>query len=170
MDDVFGFGDLILIIIIIIFCASIGSCTYKQHIQKSKDEVVVQHDTIKVVDTVKVVAKDTTTPTNTHMPSNTDLIFYKIPADKLLEYTALCDVWKRDTLQGFDCYNNQKKWDYLRKLFGRDFEAYMQDGITYSWCICEMNSNNIVVFNGGRFDLTDEQIEDAYVRYIANNK
>ena len=165
-DDVEGsFVPMILVGVMIIFFAfifiSLGMNKKEEHTPTTVVDTVkvVQkvHDTI-VVDAPKKSVSD---------KDRADLIFYKIPVDRLLEYAALQDVWKKDKLEGWDCYNNQKAWDWLRKLFGRDFEPYKQDGIYYTWCIVTLNSNTICVVNSYLLDFTEEELMRKFVDYMA---
>jgi preprotein translocase subunit YajC len=162
-------GIFIIVVFMFVFLALVIP-TPKER-EEAKAKLV---DTVRVVDTVVVkspAVKVDSTPTDTSkfigLPSNADLIFYTIPTDKLLEYAVFSTA---DTIGsgGYSDINRQKKWNWLRKLFNRSFEPYIQDGITYVWCVQEFNSNTITVYNGYWFEMDEKKLLSEYLKYRDN--
>jgi len=128
--------------------------TVNIHVSSPPVKVNVNKDTVKV-DTVQ----------SKGLPSNADLIFYTIPTDSLLRYAELSTACEKDPPTSFSSLSNQKRWGWLRKLFNRSFEPYIQDGITYVWCSHEFNSNTIIIYNGYTFDIPENQLLTMYIKY-----
>lgn len=171
-DDGTGLFVGIFIIIVFMFVFFTLVIPTPKEREEAKAKLV---DTVRVVDTVVVkspAVKVDSTPTDTSkftgLPSNADLIFYTIPTDKLLEYAELSTVSERDSSTSYSNINNQKRWNWLRKLFNRSFEPYTQDGITYVWCIREFNSNTITVYNGYWFEMDEKKLLSEYLKYRDN--
>jgi hypothetical protein len=168
-------GPILFIVLVIVLIVVISTVAIPSRSKKTESVV---DTTTQVADTVNIHVSSPPVKVNVNadtakadtvkskgLPSNADLIFYTIPTNKLLEYAELSTADQKDSSDAYSDINNQKRWGWLRTLFNRSFEPYIQDGITYVWCIHEFNSNTIVIYNGFPFDISEEQLLTMYIKY-----